>query len=79
ATYSSTVENIGLPNCLPDNYKLTLDIMTNIDSDISIINLSDCSIGGIFDKDGGINVVGAPAITTQGEVTFLGAYSGNNT
>ncbi|MWX71985.1 DUF3573 domain-containing protein [Francisella tularensis] len=79
ATYSSKVENIGLPNSLPDNNKLTLDIMTNIDSDSSIINLSDCSIGGIFDKDGGINVGGAPAITTQGEVTFLGAYSGNNT
>ncbi|WP_239442700.1 DUF3573 domain-containing protein, partial [Providencia rettgeri] len=55
ATYSSKVENIGLPNSLPDNNKLTLDIMTNIDSDSSIINLSDCSIGGIFDKDGGIN------------------------
>ncbi|MDE5035873.1 DUF3573 domain-containing protein, partial [Francisella tularensis] len=58
---------------------LPLDIMTNIDSHSSIINLSYCSIGGIFEKDGGINVGGEPAITTQGEVTFLGAYNGNNT
>ncbi|MDE5018812.1 DUF3573 domain-containing protein, partial [Francisella tularensis subsp. holarctica] len=48
-------------------------------SDTTTINLSACSIGGIFDNDGGITVGGAPAITTQGEVPFLGAYSGNNT
>ena len=38
--------------------------MTNVDSDSSITKyLTDCPLGGIFDKNGGINVGGAPGLS----------------
>ncbi len=54
------------------------DILENVNDNSSIINLAQEPLGGIFKQDGGVDVGGAPAITTQGQVTFLGAYSGNN-
>jgi hypothetical protein len=54
------------------------DIMENVNSSSSIVNLGTQPLGGIFNQRGGIDVGGAPAITTQGQVTYLGAYSGNN-
>jgi len=54
------------------------DIMENVNASSSIINLGQEPLGGIFNQKGGIDVGGAPAITTGGQVTFLGSYSGNN-
>ncbi len=54
------------------------DIMENVNDNSSIINLGQESLGGVFNQRGGVDVGGAPAITTQGQVTYLGAYSGNN-
>ena len=54
------------------------DIMANVNDNSSIINLGQEPLGGIFNQKGGIDVGGAPAITSQGQVTFLGSYSGNN-
>jgi hypothetical protein len=54
------------------------DIMENVNASNSIIDLGNKSLGGVFNQNGGIDVGGAPAITTQGQVTFLGSYSGNN-
>ncbi|MED7818943.1 MULTISPECIES: rhizoferrin import outer membrane protein FslE [unclassified Francisella] len=76
-TYSSKVNNNGL-NSFLSNKRETSEVVNNINEDNSIINLRGKSIGGIFSSSGGINVGNAPAITTQGEVTFLGAYSGSN-
>ncbi|QIW09561.1 DUF3573 domain-containing protein [Francisella sp. LA112445] len=54
------------------------DIMENVNASNSIVDLGNKSLGGVFNQNGGIDVGGAPAITTQGQVTFLGSYSGNN-
>ncbi|GAB4222066.1 MAG: iron acquisition protein FupA [Francisella sp.] len=54
------------------------DIVTNVNDNYSIIDLAHKPLGGIFNQNGGIDVGGSPAITTQGQVTYLGAYSGNN-
>ncbi|WP_407877332.1 DUF3573 domain-containing protein [Francisella sciaenopsi] len=54
------------------------DIMQNVSASDSIVNLGDQPAGGIFSSNGGIDVGGGPAITTQGQVTYLGSYSGNN-
>ncbi|MGQ4005631.1 DUF3573 domain-containing protein [Francisellaceae bacterium CB300] len=54
------------------------DIMANVNDSSSIINLGQESLGGVFNQRGGIDVGGAPVITTQGQVTFIGSYSGNN-
>lgn len=54
------------------------DIMENVNASNSIVDLGSKSLGGVFNQSGGIDVGGAPAITTQGQVTFLGSYSGNN-
>ncbi len=54
------------------------DIMENVNDSNSIVDLGNKSLGGVFNQNGGIDVGGAPAITTQGQVTFLGSYSGNN-
>ncbi|MEY8766678.1 MULTISPECIES: DUF3573 domain-containing protein [Francisella] len=54
------------------------DIMQNVSASDSIVSLGDQPAGGIFSSNGGIDVGGAPAITTQGQVTYLGSYSGNN-
>ncbi|WP_442902186.1 rhizoferrin import outer membrane protein FslE [Francisella sp. 19X1-34] len=76
-TYSSKVNSSGLDSFL-SNKKENSEITKNINKNNSIINLSGKSLGGIFNSSGGINVGNAPAITTRGEVTFLGAYSGSN-
>lgn len=76
-TYSSKVSNSELEAFL-SNQKDTSEIVKNVNKDSSIINLRNKSIGGIFNSNGGIDVGNAPAITTRGEVTFLGAYSGSN-
>ncbi|MDE4972168.1 DUF3573 domain-containing protein, partial [Francisella tularensis] len=34
---------------------------------------------GVFFSNGSIDVGNDPAITTQGQITYLGSYSGNNT
>ncbi|MED7787509.1 DUF3573 domain-containing protein [Francisella sp. 19X1-34] len=54
------------------------DIMQNVNTKGSIVDLSDKALGGVFNSSGGIDVGGAPAITTQGQITFLGSFSGNN-
>ncbi|MED7819968.1 MULTISPECIES: DUF3573 domain-containing protein [unclassified Francisella] len=58
------------------------DILSNVSPDSSIINLdSETDSRGLFDTGGdrrGIDVGGAPAITTRGETTYMGSYSGNN-
>ncbi|AIT09267.1 membrane protein [Candidatus Francisella endociliophora] len=54
------------------------DIMENVNASDSIVNLGDAPVGGVFNQNGGIDVGGAPAITTGGQITYLGAYSGNN-
>ncbi|BCD91512.1 membrane protein [Francisella halioticida] len=54
------------------------DIMENVNASNSIINLGNSALGGVFNQNGGIDVGGAPAITTQGQVTFLGSFSCNN-
>ncbi|MED7819965.1 MULTISPECIES: DUF3573 domain-containing protein [unclassified Francisella] len=56
----------------------TSDIMENVNGSSSIVDLSDKALGGVFNQSGGIDVGGAPAITTQGQITFLGSFSGNN-
>ena len=48
------------------------DIIENIGVDGSIINMHGQSIGGVFDREGGIDVGGAPIITSGGQVSFLG-------
>ncbi|WP_150463408.1 DUF3573 domain-containing protein [Francisella sp. XLW-1] len=45
---------------------------SNLDGDIT-------SIGGIIDSHGGIDIGNAAPITTQGQITYIGGYSGNNT
>ncbi|WP_150466667.1 DUF3573 domain-containing protein [Francisella sp. SYW-9] len=54
------------------------DIMENVDTKGSIVDLNNKALGGVFNSSGGIDVGGAPAITTRGQVTFLGSFSGNN-
>lgn len=54
------------------------DIMQNVNANDAIVNLGNAPVGGIFNQNGGIDVGGAPAITTGGQITFLGAFSGNN-
>lgn len=89
-TYSSRVDGNKNPRTLGGNGKsrdlsqaliggeTSSDIMENVNVSNSIINLGDQALGGVFNQKGGIDVGGAPAITTQGQVTYLGSYSGNN-
>ncbi|AXH33594.1 DUF3573 domain-containing protein [Francisella opportunistica] len=89
-TYSSKVDGNKNPGVLVGNGEsrdlsqvliggeTSADIMENVNASNSIINLGDQPLGGVFNQKGGIDVGGAPAITTQGQVTFLGSYSGNN-
>ncbi|ALB01919.1 membrane protein [Francisella persica ATCC VR-331] len=89
-TYSSRVDGNKNPRTLGGNGEsrdlsqaliggeTSSDIMENVDASNSIINLGNQALGGVFNQKGGIDVGGAPAITTQGQVTYLGSYSGNN-
>lgn len=54
------------------------DITKNINEDSSVINLEQEPSSGLLNQGGGIDVGNAPAITTGGEVSFLGSFSGNN-
>ncbi|OEZ33636.1 hypothetical protein AS144_04030 [Francisella endosymbiont of Amblyomma maculatum] len=88
-TYSSRVDGNKNPRTLGGNGEsrdlsqaliggeTSSDIMENVNVSNSIINLGDQALGGVFNKKGCIDVGGAPAITTQGQVTYLGSYSGN--
>ncbi|MED7788890.1 DUF3573 domain-containing protein [Francisella sp. 19X1-34] len=90
ATYSSKVGNNSdsediISSSGQDNFNQSLvngqsasDIMENVNASNSIVNLGSKSLGGVFNQNGAIDVGGAPAITTQGQVTYLGSYSGNN-
>lgn len=53
------------------------DIASNIASDGQSLGDSTGS-QGVFVSNGRIDVGGTPAITTQGQITYLGSYSGNN-
>lgn len=74
---NSTNPNLDLSKSMVGNDD-SGDIMANVNDNSSIINLGQEPLGGIFNQKGGIDVGGAPAITTGGQVTFLGSYSGNN-
>ena len=80
STYSSKVER----NQSTSHSKEELgrddvgDVLDNISAEGSVINTDSDSFQGIFNKKGGIDVGGAPAITTGGKLTFLGSYTGNN-
>ena len=52
------------------------DIATNINSDQTIGDKPNTQ--GVFVSNGKIDVGGTPVITTQGQITYLGSYSGNN-
>ncbi|QHV80887.1 DUF3573 domain-containing protein [Francisella tularensis subsp. holarctica] len=89
-TYSSKVDGNKNPRTLGGNGEskdlsqaliggqTSSDIMGNVNASNSIINLASEPLGGVFNQKGGIDVGGAPAITTQGQVTYLGSYSGKN-
>ncbi|APC97742.1 DUF3573 domain-containing protein [Francisella frigiditurris] len=77
STYSSKVEQnnsqgIGIGNSDID----MADILAGANEDSSIVSLG--AAPSLFNEGGGIDVSGAPAITTGGQITYLGSYSGNN-
>ncbi|GMN89243.1 LbtU family siderophore porin [Francisella sciaenopsi] len=82
-TYSSKV-NTEIPmNSSVEEPELggnttAVDILENVNIEGSIIDNKTNTFGGIFNDKGGVDVGGAPAITTGGKLTFLGSYSGNN-
>ncbi|AJC49523.1 membrane protein [Allofrancisella guangzhouensis] len=85
-TYSSKVggNNFGsMENYLDLGTQRTSEIDPNdITSSITQENsiaASNSQSGGIFASSRGVDVGGTPAITTQGQVSYLGSYSGNNT
>ncbi|MFC4892541.1 DUF3573 domain-containing protein [Pseudofrancisella aestuarii] len=77
STYSSKVEQnnsqgVGIGNSDID----MADILAGANEDSSIVSLG--AAPSLFNEGGGIDVSGAPAITTGGQITYLGSYSGNN-
>ncbi|ASG68848.1 hypothetical protein CDV26_11065 [Francisella halioticida] len=76
STYNSKIKEIDSYSTI--NNKDSYEIAISIDNNSSIIDLKSKPLGKIFDLNGAINVGGAPAITTRGQITFLGSYSGNN-
>ena len=75
---NSTNPNSVLSKSMVNGDDKSNDVLRNIDANDSIISMTQKPLGGVFDEKGGIDVGGAPAITTGGQVTYLGAYSGNN-
>ncbi|QEO58001.1 MULTISPECIES: DUF3573 domain-containing protein [Francisella] len=76
STYRQKIANenfnqLGLDGVTPQ------DIASNIASDGKSLGDSTGS-QGVFVSNGRIDVGGTPAITTQGQITYLGSYSGNN-
>lgn len=55
-----------------------VDFTKNISVDGDIINLADKTVGDVFSVGEGVDVSDSAPITTRGEVTYLGSYSGNN-
>ncbi|WP_236939877.1 DUF3573 domain-containing protein [Francisella uliginis] len=83
ATYGSKIDNTSITS--GHNLDLTTnelnnadaaDITSSIEADDSIDD--DMNKSGVFISNGKIDVGGTPAITTQGQITYLGSYSGNN-
>ena len=61
-----------------ESSEVSMHITNNISEDGSIIDMNSESLGGVFDDNGGIDVGGQPVITSGGQVSFMGSYSGNN-
>ncbi|MED7789115.1 DUF3573 domain-containing protein [Francisella sp. 19X1-34] len=83
STYNSQVVNaVSTPMTTSihyvkgDNYIVTR--VSSIDSFDQILR-RDKENQGVFVSNEVIDVGGEPAITTQGQITYLGSYSGNNT
>ncbi|WP_425352911.1 DUF3573 domain-containing protein [Allofrancisella frigidaquae] len=85
ATYSSKVGgNLGSTENYLDLGTLKTSEIDPEDISLSItqgnsIEVSGSQSGGVFASNNGIDVGGTPAITTRGQVSYLGSYSGNNT
>ncbi|MBK2109549.1 DUF3573 domain-containing protein [Francisella tularensis] len=85
ATYSSKVNNT-LTSVSPTKVDARLGSRSNnIATRVSSNETFDQNLfrrgnsQGVFFSNGSIDVGNAPAITTQGQITYLGSYSGNNT
>jgi len=79
-TYDSAIDTENATSSLKNKLsKVRIDFMKNISEDGNIIHLGDIEEQGIYGAiGGGIDVSDAAPITTRGEVTYLGSYSGNN-
>lgn len=84
ATYSSKVNNT-LTSVSPTKVDALGSRSNNIATRVSSNETFDQNLfrrgnsQGVFFSNGSIDVGNAPAITTQGQITYLGSYSGNNT
>ena len=78
STYSSKVDTHDGQNVNTENKHVSYNIIDNISEDGSILNMNDKSLGGVFNPQGGIDVGGQPIITSQGQASFMGSYTGNN-
>ena len=83
ATYGSKIDNTSITS--GHHLDLAINELNNADAaDITSAIEADDSIdddmnnNGVFISNGKIDVGGTPAITTQGQITYLGSYSGNN-
>jgi hypothetical protein len=79
-TYDSAVDAEDTTTSIKNKFSRDrIDLMKNISEDGNIINLGDIEKQGIYGSvGGGIDVSDAAPITTRGEITYLGSYSGNN-
>ncbi|QLE78882.1 DUF3573 domain-containing protein [Francisella sp. Scap27] len=79
-TYSSVVDDDkNAEQLLKERRALkNIDLMKNISVDGDIINLTDGGVNNIFGNGDGVDVSNSAPITTRGEVSYLGSYSGNN-
>jgi hypothetical protein len=79
-TYDSAVDAEDTTTSIKNKLsRYRIDLMKNISEDGNIINLGDIEKQGIYGSvGGGIDVSDAAPITTRGEITYLGSYSGNN-
>lgn len=82
-TYGSKIDNTSITN--DHNLDLATNSLNTTDAaDITSAIEADDSIDDnmnksrVFISNGKIDVGGTPAITTQGQITYLGSYSGNN-
>ena len=77
-TYSSKVGERGKQNQDTKSSQGGYNITDNISADGSILNMNNKALGGVFSPQGGIDVGGQPIITSQGQASFMGSYTGNN-